>query len=142
MTAVSSTAIPGNGTIEELRLEDGSRYTPLEIFPGGFTPRFSGDIEDYSILVGLRGEFGAGTTWDMSLRHGFNEIDYTLFNTINPSLGPETPTSFKPGALSNSETQLQIDLAHEFDVGMFSPLLAAVGFSYLDEEYKVQEGEF
>ncbi len=133
---------PGNGTIEELRLEDGSRYTPLELFPGGFTPRFLGEIEDYSILAGLRGEFGAGTTWDVSLRHGYNEIDYTLFNTINPSLGPDTPTSFKPGVLANSETQFQLDVAHEFDIGTFSPLLAAVGFSYLDEEYEVKEGGY
>jgi iron complex outermembrane receptor protein len=131
---------PGNGTIEELRVEDGSRYSPLEIFSGGFTPRFFGNIEDYSILAGLRGEFGVGTRWDTSLRHGFNEIDYTLINTINPSLGPDTPTSFRPGALSNDETQFQIDLAHESDIGTLSPLLTAFGFSYMDEEYKVQEG--
>jgi len=31
---------PGNGTIEFLREADGSLYSPLEKFPGGFTPRF------------------------------------------------------------------------------------------------------
>jgi iron complex outermembrane receptor protein len=132
---------PGNGTVEDLRLEDGSIYNPLEKFPGGFTPRFVGDITDYSILGGLRGEFGSGTMYDVSLRYGYNEIEYTLFNTINPSLGPDSPTSFRPGDLSNAETQFQADFSHEFDVGMAGPLVAAVGFSYMDEKYEVVQGE-
>ncbi|MEM7012333.1 MAG: type II secretion system protein, partial [Verrucomicrobiota bacterium] len=48
---------PGNGTIEDLRLEDGSIYSPLELFPGGFTPRFEGEVTDYSATVGVRGVF-------------------------------------------------------------------------------------
>ena len=47
---------PGNGTIEDLREADGSVYSPLEKFPGGFTPRFVGEIEDYSFALGGRGD--------------------------------------------------------------------------------------
>ena len=86
---------PGNGTIENIRLEDGSLYSPLEQFPGGFTPRFTGEMNDISILTGLEGEFANEMTYDISARFGSNEISYTLENTINPSLGPDSPTSFE-----------------------------------------------
>lgn len=132
---------PGNGTIEDLRLEDGSVYNFLEIFPGGFTPRFQGEITDYSFAGGLRGNFDGGVSYDFSVRYGYNEVEYTLWNTVNPSLGPDTPTSFKPGDLANEETQVQLDISQEFDVGLYSPMVVAVGLSYLDEQYEVQEGE-
>jgi len=128
---------PGNGTIEDLRLADGSLYSPLEKFPGGFTPRFVGEIEDYSFAAGLRGETAGGLTYDVSFRNGRNEIDYTLFNTINPSMGPDSPTSFRPGTLANEETQYQADFSKDFDMGLFSPMTVAFGISYLDETYEI-----
>ena len=59
---------PGNGTIEDLRQIDGSIYTPLEKFPGGFTPRFEGDVSDFSFVGGIRGEFENGLAYDFSGR--------------------------------------------------------------------------
>ncbi len=132
---------PGNGTIENLRLEDGSVYSPLAIFPGGFTPRFFGEVEDFSIVGGLKGELASGFIWDVSGRFGSNEIAYTLANTINPSLGPATPTTFQPGTLINEETQFQADFAQEFEIGTASPLLLAFGASYLDETYSLEGGD-
>ena len=128
---------PGNGTIEDLRNQDGSIYNPLEKFPGGFTPRFFGDVTDYSTVTGLRGETQR-FTYDISARYGFNEIVYTLKNTINPSLGAESPTSFKPGALSNEESQLQGD----FTFALSEAFTLAFGLSYMEETYDVQQGEF
>ncbi|MEO0548444.1 MAG: TonB-dependent receptor [Pseudomonadota bacterium] len=132
---------PGNGTIENYRLEDGSLWSPLEIFPGGFTPRFVGEVLDQSIVGGLKGEMDNGLMYDFSGRFGQNEIEYTLFNTINPSLGPETPTSFQPGDLINTEMQFQADFSQEFEVGLAEPLVFAFGASYLDEEYELVEGD-
>ena len=133
---------PANGTIEMLRNADGSRYIPLEKFPGGFTPRFEGEVEDIGAAVGLRGATDGGFSYDVSVRHGSNEIDYRLFNTINPSYGVDSPTDFRPGSLTNTETQFQIDLVNELDIGTASPLVFAYGVSYLDEEYDVgQSGD-
>jgi iron complex outermembrane receptor protein len=128
---------PGNGTIEILRKADGSEYSPLEIFPGGFTPRFEGEVEDVGAVGGFRAVTDGGFTYDFSLRFGSNEIDYRLFNTVNPSYGPDTPTDFKPGTLTNEELQIQADFANEIDVGWASDLLVAYGVSYMDEEYDV-----
>ena len=130
---------PGNGTIEDLREADGSVYSPLEKFPGGFTPRFVGEIEDYSFALGGRGETAGGLNYDVSYRYGFNEISYTLFNTINPSMGPDSPTSFRPGDLSNEEMQIQADFSKDFDMGLFSPMTVAFGASYMEETYEVTQ---
>lgn len=133
---------PGNGTIENLRQADGSIYSPLEKFPGGFTPRFEGDVTDYSIVGGIRGTFDNGLNYDFSGRTAESKIEYTLSNTINPSLGAASPTSFKPGDLINQETQFQADFTYEFDAsGLSSPVLVAFGASYMDESYEVVEGE-
>jgi iron complex outermembrane receptor protein len=132
---------PKNGTIEDLREPDGTIYTPLEKFPGGFTPRFFGEVFDFSLTGGVRGEFDNGLAYDFSARTGESEVDYTLKNTINPSMGPQSPTSFKPGDLINTELQFQADFTYEFGAGsMASPLLLAFGASYMDESYEVEEG--
>jgi iron complex outermembrane receptor protein len=127
---------PGNGTIEDLRLEDGSLYSPLEKFPGGFTPRFEGEVTDISIASGVKGVTESGLGWDVSLRYGSNEISYRLFNTINPSLGPDSPTDFRPGDLTNEELQFQADFYQDFDLGGV-PAVLAFGVSYLDETYEI-----
>ncbi len=129
---------PQNGTIELLRNADGSLYSPLEKFPGGFTPRFEGEVDDFGIAGGFRGETDGGFGYDVSVRHGSNEIDYRLFNTINPSYGIDSPTDFRPGSLTNEELQVQVDLFNELDVGnLASPLVIAYGVSFMDEEYDV-----
>lgn len=129
---------PGNGTIEDLRTEDGDIYSPLDIFPGGFTPRFFGEVTDYSLVSGIKGEFTDTLSYDFSARYGFDEISYTLKNTINPSLGELSPTSFKPGDLSNEEIQLQAD----FVVDISDTMAMSFGASYMEETYDVQQGEF
>ena len=130
---------PGNGTVEDLRQADGSIYNPLQKFPGGFTPRFEGQVQDFSLAGGLRGNATEATTFDLSARLGANEIDYRLFNTINPSLGPASKTDFRPGSLSNEELQIQLDMVTEFDLGLAGPLVFSYGASYLDERYAVGE---
>ena len=133
---------PGNGVIEDYRLEDGSLWSPLLWYPGGFTPRFSGEVQDISLVGGLRGETPGGLTWDVSGRLGKNTIFYTLLNTLNPSLGPDSPRNFRPGDLVNEEIQFQADLTKEYDLDMFeSPLLMAFGLSYMEESYELVEGD-
>jgi iron complex outermembrane receptor protein len=131
----------GNGTIEDLREKDGGIYNPVEKYPGGFTPRFFGEVFDFSILAGIRGAWDNGLNYDISGRRGESEIRYTLSNTINPSMGRASKKSFEPGDLINQETQFQADFTYEFESDMASPLLLAFGGSFMDESYEVVEGE-
>ena len=52
-------------------------------------------------------------------------------------MGPDSPTSFKPGDLTNQEMQLQADFVYDIS----DSLSLAFGASYLDETYKVVQGE-
>ena len=126
---------PGNGTIEDLREIDGTIYSPLEKFPGGFTPRFFGDITDYSFAAGLKGMSGS-LGYDISGRYGYNEISYTLANTINPSMGAASPTKFHPGDLSNDELQFQADFTYDL-----AEYVLAFGLSYMEESYEISQGD-
>jgi len=129
---------PFNGTIENLRSQDGSVYSPLELFPGGFTPRFFGEVTDVSVVGGWKGDLSSDMSLDISARYGSNEIDYTLANTINPSLGDtSTQTKFRNGDLTNTEFQLQADFAY----ALSDAATLAFGLSYIDEEYEIGGGE-
>jgi iron complex outermembrane receptor protein len=132
---------PGNGTIENIRQEDGSLYSPLEKFPGGFTPRFFGDITDMSLVTGLEGQFDNEMTYDISGRFGSNKIEYTLKNTINPSMGADSPTSFHPGDLINEELQFSADFSKYVGMGLPEDVLVAFGATYMEESYELVAGD-
>lgn len=112
-----------------------------EMFPGGFTPRFGGTIEDASIVLGTKGELGNEISYDVSFSYGQNEVDFAIRNTVNPSLGPNTPTEFSPGRYTQAEQSFNIDLSKPFDVGMAEPLFLAGGFEYRHESYDSVAGD-
>ena len=112
-----------------------------EMLPGGFTPRFGGTVTDMSLVFGTKGELDHDITYDVSLNLGQNEVDFAISNTINPSLGPETPTEFSPGRYTQSEQTLDIDFTKPFDVGLYEPLFVATGFQYRNESYESFAGD-
>ena len=112
-----------------------------EMLPGGFTPRFGGTVTDMSLVFGTKGELDHNITYDVSLNLGQNEVDFAISNTINPSLGPETPTEFSPGRYTQSEQTLDIDFTKPFDVGLYEPLFVATGFQYRNESYESFAGD-
>ena len=128
---------PYNGTLEDIREPDGSIYNPLEMWPGGFTPKFAGDVTDLSLVGGLRGEWDNGVGYDFSARTGESEIDYSIRRTINPSMGAASPTMFRQGSLVNTETQLQADFTYELESGA----LLVFGGSWLNEAYELGQGD-
>jgi iron complex outermembrane receptor protein len=112
------------------------------MFPGGYNPDFGADITDYSLVVGLRGVAGNDWRWDVRGRHAENKVSYLLSETINPSLGRLSPTSFRPGRLAQQETSLNLDLVRPIEVEAFAaPLNLAFGVEYRDETYKITEGD-
>ncbi len=115
-----------------------------ELFPGGFTPRFGGNLEDRSIVVGSRGmlSVGSGLSYDISYSYGKNKSDFFINNTINASLGPDTPTSFAPGGYRQTDNNFNIDLAYGVPVDFFaSDLNVAAGFELRKETFTIEAGE-
>jgi len=111
-------------------------------FPGGYNPDFGAAISDMAFVFGARGETGGGLSWDIRGRIAESEADYTLSESINPSLGALSPTSFKPGKLTQEETGINADFVQTFDVGnLASPLNFAFGAEWREETYKIGAGD-
>src|SRR5690606_5127996 len=121
----------------EYGISDPDCFTFLEWFPGGYTPVFGGEVTDMSNVTGIKGELDDGTYYDLSIGNGFSEIIYYISNTTNPSMGPESPTSFSPGIYTTIENNINLDLSKEFDVGLYSPLNVAYGVEWRREIFKV-----
>jgi iron complex outermembrane receptor protein len=113
-----------------------------EMFPGGFTPQFGGRLEDVAIAAGYRGELDFGLSYDLSYNFGQNRGDFFIYNTVNPSLGSETPTSFELGAYVQQEQNVNADFSYpvEFDF-LYSPLNFAFGFEWREEQFSAEEGD-
>ena len=132
---------PGVSQLLPVRLADGSIHDPrATLYPSGFTPQFSGVVDDYAMHVGIKGDWPRGLSYDASASYGRNRIRYRLENTLNPSLGPETPTRFRPGDLVNDELSLHLDFAAALPV-FDHALDIAFGAEYRDEGYAVEEGD-
>ena len=133
---------PGVSQLKPVRLADGSIYDPrASLYPAGFTPQFSGAVTDYAVHGGWRGAWRGGLEFDLSATYGRNKIRYTIENTLNPSLGPETPTAFHPGNLVNDELALNADFAWRVDWRFANPLSVAFGLEHRNEGYRVEEGD-
>ena len=123
-----------------LRTPTGEIYNPRDLYPGGFTPRLAGNVIDMSFTGGIRGEFDNGMLYDFGGRWGESTIKYNIYNTMNASLGPETPTSFRPGDLVSDESAFTADFVMPVNVGFASDLNVAFGLEYRDEGYELVEG--
>ncbi len=91
---------------------DPSCFSFQEHFPGGFTPRFGGDVLDASAVAGLRGQLAGGLLWDASANVGSSTADFSIYDTVNASLGPASPTTFDPGAYRQDDVGLNVDLSY------------------------------
>ncbi|WP_237055067.1 TonB-dependent receptor plug domain-containing protein [Microbulbifer sediminum] len=112
------------------------------MFPGGYNPQFGADITDMSAVFGARGELAGGMTWDVRARTAENEVAYVLKDSINPSLGALSPTTFNPGTLTQEETSLNADFVKPVELGVFaSPLNVAFGMEWRRETYKIGAGD-
>ncbi|MDA9711689.1 TonB-dependent receptor plug domain-containing protein [Luminiphilus sp.] len=122
---------------------DPNCFSFIETIPAGFVPRFGGDNEDQAIAVGLRGVIGIGSElkYDVSVQRGSNKTDFFINNTINASLGPNTPRNFIPGGQEQTETVYNLDLSYGFEVGLASELNIAVGAEHREEEFDLFAGD-
>jgi len=119
-------------------------FSFLESLPGGFVPRFGGDNQDIAFVVGARGDFdfGTGLGYDVSFSYGENTTDFFINNTINASLGPDTPRDFEPGGYEQEDINFNLDLNYGLPIsGWASDLNIAAGFEYREETFTINQGD-
>ena len=116
--------------------DDPNCFSFRERFPGGFTPNFGGEATDVSLVVGVRGFTAAGFVWDVSGSVGAHETGLFISDTVNASLGPDTPTAFDLGSNRQRETGVNFDVSY----AATEMVNLAVGAEWRDEQYQTTEG--
>ena len=115
---------------------DPNCFTLYSRFPGGFTPQFGGDLIDYSWVSGLRGFLSSGLIWDASISIGRSEVEQFIFDTVNASLGYDTPTSFKPGSYRQDEINFNFDVSYAIN----DMVHVAAGTEWREEQFTIGAG--
>ncbi len=113
----------------------------LSIYPDGFLPLIQPDIVDVSFAGGVEWSWGE---WSMdgSLVYGSNEMDFTIENTLNASIGPTSATEFDAGGFEYDQLVFNLSAVRSYDVAnLASPLNLAVGVEARNEGYSINAGE-
>ena len=121
--------------------DDPSGRNVLSIHPDGFLPKIQPDVTDYSLGFGQRWEMGE---WNMdaSLVYGYNEMMFTIVDTLNRSLGAASKTSFDAGGYDHEQVVFNVSGVRTFEVaGLASPLNLAMGVEARREAYSITAGE-
>jgi iron complex outermembrane receptor protein len=111
------------------------------IYPGGFTPRFIGKVDQFYSVAGVKGEAESGLTYDVSATLARNSLSLSMTDSLSASYGPQSQTEFFFGELIQREQNVNLDLTYPLEVGFFSPIALSGGAEYRREEYETTVGD-
>jgi iron complex outermembrane recepter protein len=123
-------------------IQDSHTFNFNSIYPAGFTPRFYGVTQQFFGAVGYKGTNRWGINYDVSGTTAQNSLAVSLRTSLNPSLGPLSPTSFYDGKFVQKENNFNLDLSYPWTVpGLASPISLAGGLEWRDENYQQLLGD-
>lgn len=115
--------------------------TIAQIFPDGYFALNNMSAYDYQLNVGARGK-AAGWNWDISTGYGRNRARQYSNLTLNPSLGPSSPTSFDHLATYQFEQwTTNEDFTRAVDIGWKKPLQWSWGLEQRVERFETVAGD-
>ena len=120
---------------------DTNIFNLSSIYPAGFTPRFVGVTDQAFGTVGFKGKTESGFTYDLSASLSRNSLDLSMYNSISPSYGKASQTSFEFGKLIQKEFNANLDVTYEVDGGFASPITVSGGAEFRRESYTATEGD-
>lgn len=111
------------------------------IYPNGFLPKINNVSTDFHFTGGYKGSTGGGTNYDLSYTYGSNELTFDIFNTLNRSLGPTSPTEFYAGALDVEQQVVNADFNKQLEWGLDYPVTLSYGAEWREDTFKQSAGE-
>ncbi|MDP4535712.1 TonB-dependent receptor [Alkalimonas collagenimarina] len=112
-----------------------------EIYPDGFLPLISPDVDDFSAAFGYEWDWGEWQL-DTSVVYGSNKMAFTIENTLNRSFGPASQTEFDAGGYKYNQWVYNLSGVKAIDVdGLASALNLALGVEARRESYSIFAGE-
>jgi len=135
---METTKVTGNYRPNEITSLAGDPDTP---YPDGIHAQRRNRTKDFQIAGGFKGEVG-GWNYDASSTWGEDDSTLNANNTINPSWGPTSPTSFNLASQIFDQWTNNLDFNRSFDIGMKNPLQAAFGFEHRFERFEIEAGDY
>lgn len=130
-----------DGTTYNFFRRAGQNETVRALYPNGFLPPDTLQLDNLSAAVGVKGNDLAGFNWDLSTVYGGSRIDLRHIHSNNVSMGTASPTTFDAGGNRFYQWTSNLDLTREIPVGSAAPLKLAFGLEYRKETYKLIAGE-
>ncbi len=135
---METTKVTGNYRPNEINSLAGDPDTP---YPDGIHAQRRNRTIDFQLAGGLKGEVG-GWNYDVSSTWGEDDSTLNANNTINPSLGPTSPTSFNLASQIFDQWTNNLDFNRSFDIGLKNPLQTSFGFEHRFERYEIEAGDY
>jgi len=120
---------------------DSNVFNFSSIYPAGFTPRFVGKTTESYLTAGYKGKQDSGLTYDLSLSSSENKVDLSMYNSLSPSYGQASQTSFEFGALIQKETDAALDLTYPLNIGWATPATLSGGLEFRKETFTATPGD-
>jgi iron complex outermembrane receptor protein len=141
-----ATAIASNRDITSFafyrsRNHNGQSALLAQTYPDGYVPQIGQSSKDRSLVAGLKGSTEGGFGWDVSYNYGYNKIGFNTRNSINYSLGTDSPRSFYDGALEYTQNIVNADFTQSLDWGLAYPVTLSFGTEYRQEKWNQSPGE-
>lgn len=113
----------------------------IEVHPDGFLPIIAPDVTDSSSAIGYEWDSG-DWSFDASVVYGFNEMEFSIENTVNRSIGPSSKTEFDAGGFNYDQVVANFSAVTSFDIAaLASPVNMATGVELRRESYSIFAGE-
>jgi len=113
-----------------------------DIYPAGFAPSEGVRYADFQTVGGIRGGQSGDFRWDLSGSFGQNATAFYLHNSINASLGPDSPLNFYLGRNIQREFNLNADGVYNLSLPIFAkPVTVAFGAERRVETYRIRAGD-
>jgi len=111
-----------------------------QVYPNGYVPEINQVSKDRSLVAGLKGGTDSGWTWDVSYNYGYNKLFFYTGNSINYSLGANSPHRFYDGALEYTQNLFNADFTKTLDWGLAYPATLSFGAEYRSEKWNQSPG--
>ncbi len=122
------------------RLPSQEARVDLRVYPNGFLPQINPRMHAWTGTVGVQGKLGK---WegDLSLTHGGDSFRFRVENSINASLGEDSPTEFNAGRLRFYQTNLNLDLVRPIELEQVKSFSVVAGGEVRLDNYSIKAGQ-
>ncbi|MFL5748929.1 MAG: TonB-dependent receptor [Niastella sp.] len=113
-----------------------------QFYPRGFLPYIESEINDRSLMAGIKGKTASAWNWDVSSTYGGNQFRFDVTNSNNASMGTASPTSFYCGKLAFQQSTTNVDFSKDFGSHLHLPSFnVALGAEMRIDMFKITPGQ-